>query len=326
MLNEIDKLGFSMRLRGIIEGMRLTQKGAAKALGIPVPQLSRYLNGQIPDPGKLLMIASWGGTTMEWLLTGKDFLIEIARKDPALGSSGKPMQKSGSEEVQSKVLQRAWSKVDPVSRGVLLRIMTEALDPQRSCEFRDHLNVVENLLRMDAPGLNQQTRLRKRAIVLSDVYRMCLTGLEEKDREYIGNEIERLNKKDPLRAFRDRELKGLQYSQQAKQRTRRTALEKTLDKQIRDVLEAARSKKLGAEEINDLTNRLLTIRRLFSLPDETMGDSGAKEVGRLKLMIGSDLADLHKKKFTNDSWLAFCGYMARLITESYPATLMNHPT
>ncbi len=296
--------------------MGLTQKAAAEALGIPVPQMSRYLNGQIPDPGKLLMIASWGGTTVEWLLTGKDFLTEIVRKDTIQASSGGSIQKGVSDHVQREVLQQAWTRLDPVSQSTLLRIMTGALETQRFWLLIDYLKIIENMLHLHAQGLNWQTRLRKRAAIMSDVLLICMTGMEDKDREFISKEFERLYKRDIMRTVRGRTQDGLTSSQQARQQTRRTALDKTAETRINNILKIARTKTLGDEELNDLTNQLLAIKSLFSKADEAAGHLVGRELGRTKTIIRNELAALPDKQFTKDSWVVLTSEITRLITRS----------
>ncbi|MBX9660349.1 MAG: helix-turn-helix domain-containing protein [Nitrospiraceae bacterium] len=296
--------------------MGLTQKAAAEALGIPVPQMSRYLNGQIPDPGKLLMIASWGGTTVEWLLTGKDFLIEVVRRDTVQDSTERSMQEVARDQAQWEVLQQTWAKLDPVSQGTLLRIMTQALETRHLWLFLDYLKIVENMLHLHAQGLNRQTRLRKRAAIMSDVLLICMTGMMDQDQEFISKEFERLYKKNIMRTVRGRTQKGLASSQRASQRTRRSALDKTVEKRINNILETARTKTLGDEELNDLTSQLLAIKRLFSKPDEAAGDLVGRDLGRMKTIIRNELAVLHDKQFTKDSWVVRTSEITRLITKS----------
>ncbi len=70
--SDVDRAGFVQRLGLLIESKGLTHRAAAQALGVAESQMARYFVGQIPEPGKLLRIARWGGATMEWLLTGQD--------------------------------------------------------------------------------------------------------------------------------------------------------------------------------------------------------------------------------------------------------------
>ncbi|MEQ1844382.1 MAG: helix-turn-helix transcriptional regulator [Nitrospira sp.] len=74
--SDVDRAGFGKRLKELIKTKGSTQRSAAEALGIPETQLSRYLIGQVPEPGKLFRIAQWAGCSMEWLLTGSDTRME----------------------------------------------------------------------------------------------------------------------------------------------------------------------------------------------------------------------------------------------------------
>jgi transcriptional regulator with XRE-family HTH domain len=68
--SDVDRAGFGKRLKGLIQSKNMSQRAAAEALGMPESQLSRYLIGQVPEPGKLLRLAHWANCSMEWLLTG----------------------------------------------------------------------------------------------------------------------------------------------------------------------------------------------------------------------------------------------------------------
>ena len=78
---ELKQIGDRIRaLRG-----ELTQTAFSDALGIKQAMVSRYeANKEMPSPRVLLRIAQFGGTTIEWLLTGQ----EPGRKG-ALKSKGK---------------------------------------------------------------------------------------------------------------------------------------------------------------------------------------------------------------------------------------------
>lgn len=70
MRREINSAEFSARLREVLREKELTRNQAAERLGIPGSQLSRYLNGQLPDLRMLYKLAQWSSHTMEWLLIG----------------------------------------------------------------------------------------------------------------------------------------------------------------------------------------------------------------------------------------------------------------
>ncbi len=314
MLGKIDKFEFGVRLRGLIEGKGLTQKAAAASLGIPIPQMSRYLNGQTPDPAKLLTIAAWGGTTIEWLLTGKDLVSELAEMREASQSTGQSGAKGEKDQLEWKQLERAWPMLDPVSRGVLLRIITEVLEPRGFRAVLEYLQIVEHLMQMNAKNLNRSTKLQKRAAIISDVLLMCMSGLDAAERDVVSKEFERTYRKNIRRLIWGSSTEGLGNAQRAKKGAHRGAMERTMDKRIKAILERARSKALNSDELNELGNQSVTIARLFRAKDLTVDDSGAKQLGRLKKVLMKDLAQLHEWEFTEESWTEYCLHFTVMLT------------
>jgi len=54
------------------EGGRGKKQAFARKIGVKPQQLSRYLQGQIPDAPTLLAIAEVGQVSVDWLLTGRE--------------------------------------------------------------------------------------------------------------------------------------------------------------------------------------------------------------------------------------------------------------
>lgn len=95
----LDRTGFGTRVKELIHNKGMTQRAAAEALGMFDTQLSRYLTGQIPEPGKLLRIAQWGGCSMEWLLTGA-------------GPAQKALSATEASPVQESSRRQEWDAAD----------------------------------------------------------------------------------------------------------------------------------------------------------------------------------------------------------------------
>ena len=71
-------IDFSKRLKYIIDHSPYDQKEVANIIGISEHSFTKYLNGRIPQAEILYKIASFYGTTMEWLLTGIENRIDIS--------------------------------------------------------------------------------------------------------------------------------------------------------------------------------------------------------------------------------------------------------
>jgi transcriptional regulator with XRE-family HTH domain len=66
--------GFGERLTLVVarERGRGKKQAFARKIGVKPPQLSRYLQGQIPDPPVLVAIAEAGQVSLDWLLMGRE--------------------------------------------------------------------------------------------------------------------------------------------------------------------------------------------------------------------------------------------------------------
>lgn len=132
-----DRSAFAERLREVIKEKNLTQRAAAEALGMFESQLSRYLIGQIPEPGKLLQIAQWADCSMEWLLTGQD---------PARLQQRPPSATINIENATMGILyltlhdkNRAWKAIDwdLLNRLYKAGFIYDPVGKQKSIQFTD---------------------------------------------------------------------------------------------------------------------------------------------------------------------------------------------
>jgi len=89
-MKQIERLQVSARIKDIMKRVGITQKGLADYLNISQPAVSLYLQGRIPPADVLLKIAGLGGTTVEWILTGKSEsskeILKIEEQRAAYGS------------------------------------------------------------------------------------------------------------------------------------------------------------------------------------------------------------------------------------------------
>ena len=63
----------SRRIDNIMKSQKMTQKELAALLNVSQPAVSKYLKNRVPPPQVLLNLAILGETTVEWILTGKQF-------------------------------------------------------------------------------------------------------------------------------------------------------------------------------------------------------------------------------------------------------------
>jgi len=81
MAIKLDNAAFAQRLRTLLKGT--TQTELADQLGVPQPQIARYLAGRVPDPPVLVRLAGALGCTTDWLLTGREQRPLFISEEPA---------------------------------------------------------------------------------------------------------------------------------------------------------------------------------------------------------------------------------------------------
>jgi transcriptional regulator with XRE-family HTH domain len=156
MRAEIDRAAFAKRMRQAIEEKGISHIEAARSLSLPQPQLSRYLNGQVPDPTTLLKMANWIGCTMEWLLTGQMRAASgmkgtQARMDPLL-----------------RQISLAWVELDEVSKGKLYDLVMHLRNDSREHKATiEYLDLVQDMLALQSGTVSLQVKRRKRASIMA---------------------------------------------------------------------------------------------------------------------------------------------------------------
>jgi transcriptional regulator with XRE-family HTH domain len=68
----LDQNQISQRIRWIMQNLKINQNQLAQQLQVTQPAVSKYLQGRIPPPSVLLKLAELAGSSIEWLLTGKE--------------------------------------------------------------------------------------------------------------------------------------------------------------------------------------------------------------------------------------------------------------
>jgi transcriptional regulator with XRE-family HTH domain len=70
-MQELDKGAMGKRIRQIRLGAKLRQWELAKLLGTTQSAVHKYEHGVVPEPRRLVELARIGGTSIEWVLTGR---------------------------------------------------------------------------------------------------------------------------------------------------------------------------------------------------------------------------------------------------------------
>ena len=137
-MRDLDKGAMGKRIRQIRLGASLRQWELAKLLGTTQSAVHKYEHGVVPEPRRLVELARIGGTSVEWVLTGRHWengSEEQARIAPDLLDTA-CMLREISEEGRSTV-------------DDALRIVREAVAALESGEFElEHADphaVVESL-------------------------------------------------------------------------------------------------------------------------------------------------------------------------------------
>ncbi len=68
---EIDKVGMGQRIKRLRQEAGLRQWELARRLGTTQSAVHKYEHGVVPEPRRLLELARIGGTSVEWILTGR---------------------------------------------------------------------------------------------------------------------------------------------------------------------------------------------------------------------------------------------------------------
>jgi transcriptional regulator with XRE-family HTH domain len=70
-VQELDKVAMGRRIRQIRVGAGLRQWELARLLGTTQSAVHKYEHGVVPEPRRLVELARVGGTSIEWVLTGR---------------------------------------------------------------------------------------------------------------------------------------------------------------------------------------------------------------------------------------------------------------
>lgn len=70
-MQELDKVAMGKRIRQIRTAAGLRQWELAKLLGTTQSAVHKYEHGVVPEPRRLVELARVGGTSLEWVLTGR---------------------------------------------------------------------------------------------------------------------------------------------------------------------------------------------------------------------------------------------------------------
>ncbi len=183
---------FGQRLRRLLESKRLTRNQAAASLQIPGPQLSRYLNGQVPDTRTLLKLARWGNCSMEWLLLGAPEDAENVRGHDQRDDDATRILIYGLPSVQEEIerLRKLWDNLEHNYRPLIFQLL-ELLQPtaQTKVDLVLYLNTVISLVREE--HASRSTSLSQRIAFFRSLLQMCRERLPQEALQELWDETGR---------------------------------------------------------------------------------------------------------------------------------------
>jgi transcriptional regulator with XRE-family HTH domain len=115
-MQDLDKAAMGGRIRQIRLGATLRQWELAKLLGTTQSAVHKYEHGVVPEPRRLVELARIGGTSIEWVLTGRHW---------ENGSQDQP--RISPELLETACLLREISDDGRASVNDALRIIREAV-------------------------------------------------------------------------------------------------------------------------------------------------------------------------------------------------------
>ena len=120
-MQELDKGAMGRRIRQIRLSQGLRQWELARLLGTTQSAVHKYEHGVIPEPRRLVELARIGGTTIEWVLTGRHW---------ENGSSEQP--RPTAETLRMACVLREISEQERNTLDEALRIFRQAVKAVRS--------------------------------------------------------------------------------------------------------------------------------------------------------------------------------------------------
>jgi transcriptional regulator with XRE-family HTH domain len=123
-MQDLDKAAMGRRIRQIRLGATLRQWELAKLLGTTQSAVHKYEHGVVPEPRRLVELARIGGTSIEWVLTGRHW---------ENGSQEQP--RISPELLETACLLREISDDGRASVNDALRIIREAVQALDAGQF-----------------------------------------------------------------------------------------------------------------------------------------------------------------------------------------------
>ena len=115
-MQDLDKPAMGRRVRQIRLAAGLRQWELARRLGTTQSAIHKYERGVIPEPRRLVELARLGGTSVEWVLTGKHW------------ENGSPdQQRVSSDVLATACLLRELGEENRLALDEALRILREAV-------------------------------------------------------------------------------------------------------------------------------------------------------------------------------------------------------
>ena len=122
-MQELDKAAMGRRIRQIRSAARLRQWELAKLLGTTQSAVHKYEHGVVPEPRRLVELSRIGGTSIEWVLTGRHW-----------ENGSEEQQRVSPDLLETACILREVSDEGRATINEALRIVREAV---RALEQRD---------------------------------------------------------------------------------------------------------------------------------------------------------------------------------------------
>lgn len=318
--------GFSDRLRAIIEAKGVSQKATAAYLGIAETQLSRYFRGQIPEPKKLLQIAEWGGVSLDWLLTGRDPLLQVSQLlTKADAGNGTTHQSPRSDKSVNELLSH-WTELDDTNRQRLLSILVnfKAMD----LPILEPLELLCQAMAAQAQSSNRKLLIQRKAVLSADVRLLCEINLTPGERAEFEEEVVRRQQvlQSRLKKFRSDTHAIVSQTDRRVRRRLKEGFRKIAERLV-EIFEGARSPRLKSRELSLCLEECLAIAKIYPDGELSLVRADPRRIAEVREILINDFAQCHSVTMTENAWAEWKRHMIRKLTGYKPSltVVRRHP-
>lgn len=125
---KLDKKAIGARVRLLRRARDLRQWQVAERIGTTQPAVHMYEQGVLPEPSRLLALARLGGTTVEWILTGRhaDGSERMERPRASALDLARRFERFGAED--RRALEAALDTIEAAAEAIRSRAGRRAAD------------------------------------------------------------------------------------------------------------------------------------------------------------------------------------------------------